>query len=209
MLTCRLKNDMIFIPMSLRETAMPERAVRHDKPYLNGPAGSRIGSGWLACYPDFRDALTHASTRFGALPMQAKQVALKRSGDDSIDYRRIAQRIDDVGASYVEVATHCVKAVVEQFLAGSPARVDHDARGALCVRDERHSSLEVLLAQVPLPRYPEVARPPCLLMPGQAVFLEGWMRFFAYCARGDMTIPLLAVDWPGFVNQLQAQPLRA
>jgi hypothetical protein len=204
-----LKNDMIFIPMSLRETVMPERAVRHDKPYLNGPADSRIGSEWLACYPDFRDALRHASTRFGALPMQAKQVALKRSGEDSIDYRRVAQRIDDVGASYVEVATHCVDAVVEQFLAGSLGHVADDAHGALGVCDERHSSLEALLAQMPLPRYPEVARPPCLLMPGQAVFLEGWMRFFAYRARGDMTIPLLAVDWPGFVDQLQAQPLRA
>jgi hypothetical protein len=151
--------------------------------------------GWR--YPVFRDALHHAATRFGALPLPAKVAAMRCTPADALSYHVIAPLIDDVPASFVEMSACGVDEAV----------VDHFARqfgggeaGAVLAR----AQLEELALQAPVMRYPSIARPPCLLSTDGALFREGWMRFFFYRLRGDVTIPLLAVDWSRFEAQLQS-----
>jgi hypothetical protein len=182
--------------MNLREMTRPERAIPYRK-LGDQDANSRVPSDWLACYPVFQEALEHASTRFGALPLVVKQVALRRFGCEPGDYQTIAPTLDDVGASYVELSTHRVDAVVRQYL-GEPAGCDGAQAAKIAAQ------LDELAVLMPGTRDPEAVRPPCLLSPGRAVFLDGWMRFFTYRSRGDLTIPLLALDWPRFVERLDA-----
>lgn len=165
-------------------------------PQQNGEVDSSAPSAWLACYPAFRDALHHGATRFGALPLPAKMAAMRRTHADASGYHGIAPYIDDVAASYVEVFAHQVDEAVTRHFAAQFGDGD-DAMAAA------RAQLEELAREAPVMRYPSIARPPCLLSTGKAVIMEGWMRYFFYRARGDATIPLLAVDWPRFDVQLQ------
>ncbi|MEX3937425.1 hypothetical protein AB4Y32_37815 [Paraburkholderia phymatum] len=153
-------------------------------------------STWLTRYPAFRDALHHGATRFGALPLPAKMAAMRRTHADAWSYHGIAPYIDDVAASYVEMFAHQVDEAVTEHLAAQFGDGD-EAKAAA------RAQLDALAREVPVMRYPAIARPPCLLSTGNAVIMEGWMRYFFYRARGDTTIPLLAVDWPRFDAQLQ------
>jgi hypothetical protein len=182
--------------MNLREMTRPERAVPYRKQDSND-TDSRVPPDWLACYPHFQQVLAHGSTCFGALPFAAKLVAFKRVLGTARDYETVAPQLNDIGAAYVEVTTHGVEAVVRQYL-GEQAGANA-AQAA-----ELTAQLDELAAQMPAQHRVHEARPPCLVSPGGAVFVDGWMRFFTYRSRGDLTIPLLAVDWPRLVERLQA-----
>jgi len=181
--------------MNLREMTRPERAVPYRKQDSND-TDSRVPSDWLACYPHFQQALVQGSTCFGALPIAAKLVAFKRVTGDARDYETVAPQLNDIGVSYVEASTDCVEAVVRQYLG-------EQGRAGAAQAAELSAQLDELAAQLPTQRHPDVARPPCLVSPSGAVFVDGWMRFFTYRSRGDLTIPLLAVDWPRLVERLQ------
>ena len=187
---------IIFIPMNLREMTRPERAVPYRKLDSNH-TDSRVPSDWLACYPLFQQALAQGSTCFGALPFAVKLAAFKRVIGEPRDYATIAPLLNDIGASYVELPTHSVEAVVRHYLG-------EQAGSAAAQAADLTAQFDELAAQMPAPCYLDAPRPPCLVSPGGAVFLDGWMRFFTYRSRGDLTIPLLAVDWPRFVERLQA-----
>ncbi|WP_224009888.1 hypothetical protein [Paraburkholderia tropica] len=150
---------------------------------------------WLGRYPLFREALRHGATSLNALPLQARTVVFNRlcmiePGAKSTKSTQCT--IGEVRVAYVELPMTIVDAAVRTEMA------DQSPRGA--------ESLELRAAlEENAVRYPTVARPPCLLMPGVGVFLDGWMRFLAYRARGDLTAPLLAVDW----HDLYARVARA
>jgi hypothetical protein len=103
--------------------------------------------------------------------------------------------LDDVRGSFIELSTHCVVEAAETFLS------THTANSKLRM-GRTAISLDDLAIQIPSASYPLIARPPCILRPGVGIFLNGWMRFFSYWARGDLTIPILAVDWPAFYDHL-------
>ncbi len=151
--------------------------------------GGRVAGQWLACYPTFQDALRCSETSFGKLPRHARMVALKRTTEDAVADAAAAAVLDDVGASYVELSTSLVEDAVERYLTNSHM---------VC----NNKLLDDLAEHIVGTNQPHIARPPCVLQPGQGIFLDGWMRFFSYRARGDKTIPLLAIDWTCFQERL-------
>ncbi|WP_322046375.1 hypothetical protein [Paraburkholderia sp. J67] len=144
---------------------------------------------WLVRYPLFREALFHGAMPLSALPAQARTVVAKRvfAGDVAGDIAASApgHLVSDVRVAFVELPMSLVDQAVRDHCApeggGGPGSGDD-------------ASLDAAIGETRL-HYPRVARPPCLLMPGQGVFLDGWMRFLVYRARGDVTVPVLAVDW--------------
>ncbi|MBB3259899.1 hypothetical protein F4827_004656 [Paraburkholderia bannensis] len=138
---------------------------------------------WLVRYPLFREALFHGAMPLGALPPQARAVVAKRvfAGDGAKDIAGSAALhvVSDVRVAYVELPMSLVDQAVR----------DHRVPDG-----DDDASLNHAIGETRL-HYPRVARPPCLLMPGQGVFLDSWMRFFVYRARGDINVPVLAVDW--------------
>ncbi|WP_322054248.1 hypothetical protein [Paraburkholderia bannensis] len=138
---------------------------------------------WLVRYPLFREALFHGAMPLGALPAQARSVVAKRvfAGDGARDIAGSAglHVVSDVRVAFVELPMSLVNQAVRDHCA---PHGDDDA------------SLNAAIGETRL-HYPRVARPPCLLMPGQGIFLDSWMRFLAYRTRGDITVPVLAVDW--------------
>lgn len=161
--------------------------------------GGRVAGRWLASYPTFQDSLRRSETSFGELPRYAKMAALKRTTGDAVRDPTAATVLDDVGASYVELSTCLVEDAVEWYLA-----TQTDSANSHTVRNNQ--LLDDVVEQVVGISQPHVARPPCLLRPGQGIFLDGWMRFFSYRARGDRTIPLLAMDWKSFQERLCSIP---
>lgn len=155
----------------------------------------RVTGQWLACYPTFQDALRRSETSFGKLPRHVRLVALKRTTEDAAEDATVATILDEVGASFVELSTYLVEEAVERYLAMQTDSANSHA-------DRNHKLLDDLAEQIVGVSQPHVARPPCVLRPGQGIFLDGWMRFFSYRARGDKTIPLLAIDWTSFHERL-------
>lgn len=93
------------------------------------------------------------------------------------------------------MSTRLVEDAVEHYLA-----MQTDSKNSYAIRN--NTLLDDLAEQMVGINLPHVARPPCVLRPGQGIFLDGWMRFFSYRARGDKTIPLLAIDWVNFHERL-------
>ncbi|CAE6961739.1 hypothetical protein R70199_07371 [Paraburkholderia domus] len=155
----------------------------------------RVAGDWLGCYPTFQDALRRSETSFGRLPRHARLAALKRATEDAAADAIATTILDEVGASFVELSTCLVEEAVERYLATQADSADSHA-----VRN--NNFLDDLAEQIVNVSQPHVARPPCVLRPGQGIFLDGWMRFFSYRARGDKTIPLLAIDWISFHERL-------
>lgn len=150
---------------------------------------------WLACYPMFQDALQRGETSFRRLPRHVKLVALKRTTVDAAEQAIALTILDDVGASFVELSTGLVEDAVEYYFALQTDKlISHSVRN--------NASLDDLAQRITRINQPRAARPPCVLRPGQGIFLDGWMRFFSYRARGDKTIPLLALDWTNFHERL-------
>jgi len=150
---------------------------------------------WLACYPMFQDALQRGETSFRKLPRYVKQVALKRTTVEAAEQAIASTILDDVGASFVELSTRLVEDAVERYFAmQTDGGISHAIRNKTLLDD--------LAEQITGINQPHVARPPCVLRPGQGILLDGWMRFFLYRARGDKTIPLLAIDWINFHERL-------
>jgi hypothetical protein len=181
--------------MNLRETMTPERAVSVGETVKASRPVGRIPARWLACYPMFQDALQQGETSFRALPRHAKLVALNRTTMIAADQVVASTVLDDVGTSFVELSTPRLAEAVGRYLATQAESGDAQIGSGTRLLDN-------LASQIPTTNYPLVARPPCVLRPSEGVFLDGWMRFFSYYARGDSTIPLLAIDWPEFFQRL-------
>lgn len=172
-----------------------ERAAPTDMLVVAPHVVGRVPARWLACYPMFQDALQRSETSFRKLPQHARLVALKRATVDAAEQAVTSAILDDVRASFVELSTRLVEDAVEHYLA-----MQTDSGNSHAVRNNR--LLDELAEQLVGSNPPHVARPPCVLRPGQGIFLDGWMRFFSYRARGDKTIPLLAIDWINFHERL-------
>ncbi|MGY6164137.1 hypothetical protein [Paraburkholderia strydomiana] len=154
-----------------------------------------VSPSWLGCYPIFQDELRGGETTFHKLPLHAKLVALQRTTADAAEQAIASTILDDVGASFVELSTGLVEDAVRRYLSMQPESANRHATPMT-------SSLDELASQMVGVQLPRVSRPPCVLRPGQGVFLDGWMRFFSYRARSDKTIPLLAIDWINFYERL-------
>lgn len=181
--------------MNLRELPMPDPMVGHTGMHGAGnrvaPETARMPGGWLASYPLFNAALHHGETAFRVAPEQVRRAILQRVPRRDTAPDEITARLKDLGVSFVELCTRTVDEAVQAFLASEGGNASSVPR------------LDELAAQIPHTVTPLVARPPCLLRPGLGIFLDGWMRFFSYRARGDTTIPLVAVDWPALYEQLK------
>lgn len=173
-----------------------ERLVHSDWLATVPQPTDRVPSLWLTCYPIFREALRGGETIFRRLPAHVKQAALNRTTINTVGQATGSKVLDEVGASYVELGTRYVDEAVQSYLTGHAERETSPS-------GRSYSSLEDVAAQIPAMNYPLDARPPCVLRPGYGVFLDGWMPFFAYRARGDKTIPLLAIDWLDFHERLR------
>jgi hypothetical protein len=156
------------------------------------PIGHVPGS-WLAS-PIFKDALCYGEGAFGALPVYAKLVALRRTTIDVPEHAIASRVLDNVCVSFIELSTDFVNKAVDSYL-GRRQTEGNPSSGGVPPSSES-------LVGIPAIDYPLIARPPCLLQTGRHVFLDGWMRFFSYRARGDLTIPLLALDWLDFHDRL-------
>ena len=181
--------------MNLREHAGTERASQINRLAFARQPIDRVPGPWLACYPLFQDALRSGETTFGALPHNAKSVALRRTSIDVAEQAIASTALDEVHVSFIELCTQSMSEAVENYL-GSEA---NELNASLAGYD---ASPQSFAGQFAPTSYPLIARPPCLLRPGRHVFLDGWMRFFAYRSRGDLTIPLLAIDWLDFHDRL-------
>jgi hypothetical protein len=153
-------------------------------------------SRWLTCYPMFQEALQKGETSFRALPHYAKRPVLKRTATNTDALAATAAILNEVRAAYVEISTIRVMEALESYLSAGT----HSEN----LQHVRSTTLDSVAAQFPSTSVPLVARQPCLLSPGNAIFLDGWARFFAYWARDDKTIPLLAVDWLDFHDRLSS-----
>lgn len=157
-------------------------------------------SPWLTCYPMFQEALQHGETCFRAIPHYAKRPVFRRIATNPDALAVTAPLLNEVRAAYVELRTTCVVEAVESYLAANT----HSEN----LQNVRTTMVSTVAAQFPSTSVPLLARQPCLLSPGNAIFLDGWARFFAYWSRHDETIPLLAVDWPVLYECLSHQNLR-
>jgi hypothetical protein len=181
--------------MNLRELQQQNRAVVVDTIVKESRPGGCVSPSWLACYPTFHDALQHGETSFRALPHYAKLPALKRAATNTEARAVTSTILNEVRAAYVELSTACVVEAVEGYLsAGNHIDRSHGLRST--------SVLDAIAAEFPPTSAPLIARQPCLLSPGKSIFLDGWVRFFAYWSRNDKTIPLLAVDWSTLYERL-------
>lgn len=154
---------------------------------------------WLACYPIFQDALCSGETTFQALPDYARSVALRRTSIGIAEQAIAAAILKEVRVSFVELCTQSVTEAVEDYL--------EELKGERAVLvDCTAKSSPDLVEHIPDIALPLIARPPCLLRPGRHIFVDSWMRFFSYSTRGDLTIPLLAIDWLDFHDRLAALP---
>lgn len=190
-----VQTDIVFITTNLRELVQPERTDPAGMLAATPGSLGRVPSQWLACYPMFRDALQRSETSFRKLPRHVKLVALKRTTVDAAEQAIALTILDDVGASFVELSTGLVEDAVECYFA-----MQTDGGISHTMRD--NTLLDELAEQITGINQSHAARPPCVLRPGQGIFLDGWMRFFSYRARGDKTIPLLAIDWTNFHERL-------
>ncbi len=152
---------------------------------------------WLACYPIFQDALASGETTFDALPEYARSVAVQRTCVGMAEQAIAATILNEVRVSFVELCTRAVTEAVEDYLA--KPKGEH-APLATWIAESCRDPVE----NIPDIALPLIARPPCLLRPGRHIFLDSWVRFFSYRARGDLTIPLLAIDWLDFHDRLSA-----
>ncbi|WP_133062306.1 hypothetical protein [Paraburkholderia hospita] len=150
---------------------------------------------WLASYPVFQDALGSGETTFRALPDYAKSVALGRTSTDFVEQATAAAILDEVRVSFVELCTKSVSDAVDEYLGKLKGE-------RAVVVDSVEESRPDLVGHISNIALPLIARPPCLLRPGRHMFVDSWMRFFSYCKRGDLTIPLLAIDWLDFHDRL-------
>jgi hypothetical protein len=182
--------------MNLRELQHAKRAVTVDRIVKESRPVGGVSASWLACYPTFQDALQGGETKFSALPHCAKLSVLERITTGTNSPTITTDVLNEVRVAYVELCTTLVAQEIERYL----------STGTTCAQLQNVSSTvpKVLAAQFPPICVPLVARQPCLLSPGNAIFLIGWARFFAYCSRNDKTIPLLAVDWPVLYERLTA-----
>ncbi len=181
--------------MNLRELKQQKRAVTVDGIVKESRSVGCVSPEWLTCYPIFQDALQGGETTFRKLPLHAKLVALKRTTEDGAGQAIASRILDDVAASFVELSTGLVEDAVRQYLSMQPD-------SANCHATPNTTLLDDLALEFVGVHQPHVARPPCVLRPGQGIFLDGWMRFFSYRARSDKTIPLLAIDWINFYQRL-------
>ena len=181
--------------MNLRELQQQKRTVTVDGLFEEFRPVGCVSPSWLACYPIFQDALHCGETTFRKLPLHAKLVALKRTTEDAAEQAIASSILDDVGASFVELSTGLVEDAVRRYLSMQPGSENWHAT-------PNTTSLDDLARQIVGIQQAHVSRPPCVLRPGQGIFLDGWMRFFSYRARSDKTIPLLAIDWINFHQRL-------
>lgn len=181
--------------MNLREHAATGSSARINRSAFARWPSDRVPGLWLACYPMFQDALRNGETTFRALPDYAKPVALRRMTIDMAEQAIASATLDEVHVSFVELCTQTVEDAVEHYLASADNAANASLIGSAI-------SPHGLAEQHAPASYPLIARPPCLLRPGRHIFLDGWMRFFAYSSRGDRTIPLLAIDWLDFHDRL-------
>ena len=181
--------------MNLRELKQQKRAVMVDGIVKDSRSVGCVSPSWLACYPIFQDALQSGETSFRKLPLHAKLVALKRTTEDVAQQAIGSTILDDVGTSFVELPTCLVEDAVQRYLSMQTGSANWHATSNTTLLDD-------LAREIVGVHQPHVARPPCVLRPGQGIFLDGWMRFFSYRARSDKTIPLLAIDWINFYQRL-------
>lgn len=181
--------------MNLREAIEAEHPTQASGLAIVRQPIGHVPSSWLVSYPIFQEALCYGQTVFGALPTYTKLVALKRTTVDMAEHAIASKVLDNVSVSFIELSTDSVSKVANSYLGKR-----HTARNTSRSGDAP-PSLESL-GEIAVIDYPSIARPPCLLRTGHHVFLDGWMRFFSYRARGDLTIPLLAIDWLDFHDRL-------
>ena len=181
--------------MNLRELQQQKRAVTVGGLFEESRPVGCVSPSWLASYPTFQDALQSGETSFRALPHFAKLAVLNRTATNT-EARTVATAtiLNEVRTAFVEVSTTSVAEAVEFYLSAGKQSEN--------LQNVRSTMLDTVAAQFPPTSVPLVARQPCLLSPGNAIFLEGWARFFAYWSRNDKTIPLLAVDWPVLYERL-------
>jgi hypothetical protein len=166
-----------------------ERADRADSAIPASPRGGRVPGWWLTSYPVFQPELKDNVTSFASLPEPARLALLTRTSAAARQYLLSSNALDEVGASYFELSTMLVEDVVRRHLG---TRIPSDLR-----RSSYIATVWGDLAAQPSDRREHIqTRLPCVLQPGPGIFLEGWSRFFSYCAAGAATIPLVAVDWP-------------
>lgn len=180
--------------MNLRELQQPKRAVTVDGIVEESRPVGCVSPAWLACYPNFQDALRGGETSFRALPHYAKRPALKRIATNPGALAVTAAILHEVRTAYVEISTTSLLEAVELYLSAGSRSENLQNIGS--------TMLDTVAARFPSTSVPLVARQPCLLSPGNAIFLDGWVRFFAYWSRNDKTVPLLAVDWPTLYERL-------
>ncbi len=173
-----------------------ERAARINRLVSVRQPIDRAPGPWLACYPMFQDALCSGETTFGALPDYARSVALRRTSIDMAERAIASGALDKVHVSFIELCTQSVSKAVADYLRGG----NHDANALL---DGSIASQPSDAEEFAPNSYRFIARPPCLLRPGRHVFIDGWMRFFTYRSRGDLSIPLLAIDGLDFHGRLE------
>ncbi|WP_341317589.1 hypothetical protein WN982_40715 [Paraburkholderia sp. IMGN_8] len=181
--------------MNLRETPQLERTASVCEIAKASRSVGCVPPTWLAHYPTFQDALQHGKTSFRNLPRHVKLVTLKRTTADVAEQAIASTILDNVAASFVELSTGLVEDAVRQYLSMQTGSANWHASRNTTLFDD-------LAGQIVDVNQPHVARPPCVLRPGRGIFLDGWMRFFSYRARGDKTIPLLALDWTNFHERL-------
>lgn len=181
--------------MNLRELQQQKRADTVDGLFEEFRLVGCVSPSWLASYPTFQDALRGGETSFRALPHFAKLAVLRRTATNT-EARTVATTaiLSEVRTAYVEIRTTSVVEAVELYLSAGTQSEN--------LQNLPATMLDTVAAQFPPTSVSLVARQPCLLSPGDGVFLEGWTRFFAYWSRKDKTIPLLAVDWPALYERL-------
>ncbi|WP_261541643.1 hypothetical protein [Burkholderia multivorans] len=189
--------DIFFITMNLIERVGAERTVWTDRVATTRHSIGRVPGSWLASYPVFEEALRNGEATFSALPDFAKRVVLKRVAINE-GARYTSKILGDVRVSFNELSTDAVSAVVDSYL--GKQQLGNASSDGLA------TSLESLAEWTSATDYPLIERSPCLLRTGHHVFLDSWMRFFSYRARGDRTIPVLAIDWLDVYHKLSALP---
>jgi hypothetical protein len=173
--------------MNLRAYGRPAGAGIANALTIACGLAQRTQSNWLACYPVFHDVLQREAGTFGELSPHVTQRVITRVAPSIGEQAFAISFLADIGASFVRAPTPLVEKAVERYFSMSK----HAMR-----------SLDDFAAQIPNLCATPDGQQPCIVQPGQGVFLEGWVRFLSYRARGDSTIPLLALDWPELHKRL-------
>jgi hypothetical protein len=188
--------DIVFITMRLREMQRMDRADRTPTQPSTGEPASLNPSLWLTCYSTFHEVPQRSETSLRKLPRHI-MVALERTTVEAAEHAIASTILDDNGASFVELSSRLVEDVVERYLTlQTDIGNSHDI-GSNTLLDE-------LTEQIADTNQSHLANPPCVLCPGEGIFLDHSMRFFSYRARGDRTIPLLAIDRRDFHERLRS-----